>query len=136
METEMGARNVEFRDMFFAWDGDCCSICRVKHLGRNGEKWGGLVILRGKPRHSSQTWTQLLPVLWGSWPRQLRAHGTETRNIELFSTRPLLVDTFAHLVSHLEADTAKIPSDISRLAFKEVWHKDLVLPEAASMSAP
>jgi hypothetical protein len=82
METEMGARNVEFRDMFFTWDGDCCSICRVKNLGR--EKWGGLVILRGKPRLSSQTWTQLLPVLWGFSPRQSRAHGTETRNIELF----------------------------------------------------
>lgn len=32
----------------------------------------------------------------------------------------------AHLMSRFEADTAKIPSDISQLAFKEVWHKDLV----------
>jgi hypothetical protein len=29
-------------------------------------------------------------------------------------------------LGHFEADTAKIPSDISWLAFKEVWHKDLV----------
>jgi hypothetical protein len=64
--------------------------------------------------------------------------GTRDGNQEhrAVSTRPLLVDTFAHLVSHPEADTAKIRSDISRLTFKEAWHKDLVLPEAASMSAP
>ena len=35
METELGARNVEFRDMLLTWDGDCCSICRVQHLRRN-----------------------------------------------------------------------------------------------------
>ena len=103
LETGLRVRNVEFRDMFLTWDGYFSGICRVKHLCGNGEDLSYSVASQA----FFHTWTQLLPVPWGSKPRQLRAHGSETRNIELFSARPFLVDTFAHFMSNFEADTAK-----------------------------
>lgn len=103
LETELRVRNVEFRDMFLTWDGyfaESAASSIYAEMGRTCHTpW--------QARLSFHTWTQLLPVPWGSKPRQLQAHGTETRNIELFSARPFLVDTFAYLMSNFEADTAK-----------------------------
>jgi hypothetical protein len=94
------------------WNSEICSLLGMATFPESVAS--SIYVEMGRTCHtpwqarlSFHTWTQLLPVPWGSKPRQLRAHGSETRNIELFSARPFLVDTFAHFMSNFEADTAK-----------------------------